>query len=616
MHLKTHWLETYENSESVDILRDLALSHTADGGAIGAEIAALIRRGDFRALCEFKIDYNDPRGTCVQFMHCRQALAFFSKLEDLDVGVDKEREAWLKFVWTEERCRETNHILKERRKGNFMFSPEIEGWLFMAASTIATVLGPVPSLERLGLRFGKGATTLTKKRQASVVQKLGAGVSCSETLFPMAKYLMGEMPQYAAAVSAMDRVDEDGVEWSSVPIRIDDGKLDFARKNALTYRATLTEPSLNGMFQMGIGDHMVRRFAAFGLDLRDQSRNQRLARVGSLTGALATLDQKSASDLQAYELIFELCPLDWATYLARATTRTVSYRGMRFPMEKFSSMGNGFTFPLESLIFWALAKAVVETTLGRKPTSDELSVFGDDVIVPSACVDGVIRLYNAVGFVINEEKSFKQGPFRESCGKDYFSGIDIRPFYQKDLVSARSLFVLHNFYVRNLDFARAEGVLNRIHPCLRIYGPDGYGDGHLLGPQDRTVKARHVRHGYAGYVFDTFTQRPRKDIRPNRPGDCVLPTYSVYRRSAEHLVPLLKDVRSLIERCEPSPRRGFEDYVKTVAFLSRFQSGMGTLVEALPFSEEKLEDESVVKAVPLPMTDDESYKRISIYTLG
>lgn len=604
MHLKAHWLEEYSNAESTDILRELALTHCSLAGAEGKKIAGYIHRQDFKSLCAFELDYTKDL-TVSEFAHLRQALGFFTKLEDLDIGIDKEEAAWKKFVWAEDRCRETNRLFKLRRSGKFQFFPEVESQLFVAQQKIAQVLGPFPGLSKLGLRFGKGATTLTKKRSASVVEKLGAGVSCSEGLFPLAKSLLEEVPAWLESLSQVDRVDEDGQEWASVPVVIHEGKLEFVPKNAKTYRATVTEPVLNGIYQLALGDFMVRRMTAFGVDLKDQTLNQRRALEGSLTGALATLDQTSASDLMALELIYDLLPLDWAVGLARARTGKITYKGWSVPLQMFSSMGNGFTFPLESLIFWALACAVVKDTPGG------VSVFGDDVIVPSEKAADVIRLYEAVGFTLNRNKSYSTGPFRESCGKDFYKGIDIRPYYQKDLVSARTLFVLHNFYVRRLDYERAEIVLRMIHPSLQIWGPDDYGDGHLVGDHPMYRKPSFERKGWRGYTFDTFSILPRKDIRPKRPGDCVLPSYSVYRRSAEHLVPIFKDV---VKRLVESRLTGAYSMAHE-RFLARFNRGFGQVAEVLPITDHKLDGGEVVKAVAMPLSSD-SYRRISIYILG
>jgi hypothetical protein len=612
-------LECHTPGESLDILRDLALSHALDGGQEGKKIARLIRRERFSELCEYELDYNAAGHTAATLIHCRQALAFFSKLENLEIGVDKEWVAWRKFEQAEDDCRETNRLLRLWQRGEVSFPPRVETWFFKAQRKIAQVLGPVPKLEELGFRFGKGATTLTRKRGASLREKFRAGFSCSEELFPMAKAILEELPVLADVTATMSRVDEDGEEWLLVPIHIHDGKLDFVPKNAKTYRAVVAEPVLNGLIQLALGDHMTRRLAAFGVDLRDQTRNQRLALMGSVSNDLATLDLSSASDTISKELVFHLLPLEWASLLARARTGHILYKGKRLTLEKFSSMGNGFTFPLESLIFWALTRAVCSA-------DDEVSVYGDDIICPSARYHEVVELLKFSGFTVNEKKSFHNGPFRESCGCDYFRGIDIRPYYQKDWVSPRTLFILHNHYVRAYDDERAKNVLRFIHPSLHLYGPDGYGDGHLLGSYNPGRRLRHYRSGYAGHIFNTFTPKGRKDIRPALPGDCVLPSYSIYQRSAD---PLLDDPLQLLlsklqrqrwdvavcsEATEPKLDTGGR-HLPFQPALRALIRGHGSLEGTLPIPDEKLRDGTVVKAVSLPGTE-ETYKMISIYTLG
>lgn len=597
-----HWLEEFNPGESTDILRDLALSHACQGGRVGSQIATLIRRERFREICEFEFSYPTflAEGyTSEQVYNCRQAVAFFSKLEGLEIGIDKEEAALEKFLEAEEACRFTNELFRAVGRG-LTFSPSVESQLFAARRKIAMVLGPVPSLERLGYRFGKGATSLTKKRMASLREKFRVGVSCSEELFPAAKAVLGELP--ALCESWADMFVHDELEsWFSIPVSIHDGRLDFVPKNAKTYRSTVTEPVLNGLYQLAIGDYMFDLLKRSGLDLRDQTRNQRLAREGSLTGALATLDLSSASDMVATELVYHLLPLDWAAFLARGRSGHVTYKGHRITLEKFSSMGNGFTFPLESLIFWALTCAVCDP-------DDVVSVYGDDIICPSDKFEGVAKLLATCGFSVNHKKSFHDGPFRESCGKDYYGGIDIRPYYQDTWVNGLTLFTLHNYYVRRGDLTRAEVVRKYIHPALQIFGPDGYGDGHLIGDHPRSKRDRHYRQGYAGYTFDTFTVRGRKDIRPALSGDFVLPAYSVYRRSGESEIADVSTEQVGKFARAPSQERG--------RFLRAFLRGFGDPSSALPIPDHKIGEGATVKGTPVPDTDPLEYKRVSIYTLA
>jgi len=54
-------------------------------------------------------------------------------------------------------------------------------------------------------------------------------------------------------------------------------------------------------------------------------------------------------------------------------------------------------------------------------------VYGDDIIVPAQHAESVSETLEAFGFKVNSRKSFWTGLFRESCGKDYYKGIDVTP---------------------------------------------------------------------------------------------------------------------------------------------------------------------------------------------
>lgn len=586
MRKLAHWLEVYPANESLDLLRTLALRHAEAGGPKAVPIIDAIKRDDLRSLVLHELDLSSEDWTPSTLYHCRQAVAFFSKLEPLEVGFDKEGAAYDKFMLSEESCKLQNEAFRAQARGEFSFLRGVEPAMLRAQRKIAQVLGPLPGFSELGYRFGKGATTLTPKRKASLREKFSRGVSCSEEMLPIAKAVLEELPLLSEAACSYEKVDEDGDEWFGLSLHLHDGKLEFVPKNVKTYRSVIVEPVLNGLYQLALGDHLTRRLATFGVDLRDQTRNQTLALEGSLTGALATLDLSAASDSISLELIFSLLPLDWAIALARGRTGHVLYRGRRIALEKFSSMGNGFTFPLQSLVFWALARAICDK-------NDVVSVYGDDIILPSAKAVELTTLLRCLGFAVNEEKSYHTGPFRESCGRDFYRGIDVRPFFQKEWVSPRTLFTLHNFYVRRGMSDFAELIHSWIHPALRIYGPDGYGDGHLLGAWHRTRKPSHVSRGWAGYTFSTFSLKGRKDIRPELPGDFVLPAYSVYQRSAEPL----QDDASVRRKLLP------------------WSSGHGEVTESLPLSDHKTESGTFVKATSLPGTEDR-YKRVTIYTFG
>jgi hypothetical protein len=277
---------------------------------------------------------------------------------------------------------------------------------------------------------------------------------------------------------------------------------------------------LNTLVQLGIGDYMAARLRKHGVDLSDQTRNQRLAQEGSLTNALATLDLSSASDTIASSLVESLLPYEWWDFLRAFRSGKASTEDGIVRLEKFSSMGNGFTFPLESLIFYSLAEACCNPEDHRT-----ISVYGDDIIVPSYAVPVLVKVLTSCGFLVNVDKSYFDGPFRESCGKDYLSGIDVRPSYLKDSLSGQTCFVLHNFYVRTGQPEPASMLLDLLDESLRIFGPDGFGDGHLLG--EHILKPLNRNRGWGGFTFETFTYKKRKAFY-KLGADYVFPAYSIY----------------------------------------------------------------------------------------
>lgn len=461
---------------------------------------------DIPALLDHRFDYSNLNVDDARLL--RQYQAFYAKFEPLVIGVDKQRSAWDSFQESERQCRITNEAFRSWSRGGFRFHPCVESVFHRAQRKISQILGPVPSLEDLHCRFGPGATTRTKKVNASWTRKLGDPLVCSRTAVPYLSEMLHTLPHL------LPFEEDEGV----ADVLVEPGKLQFVPKNAKTYRSIVVEPCLNSMFQLGVCDYMADRLRRAGIDITDQTLNQRLAREGSLTNALATLDLSSASDTVSTELVAHLLPVDWFLFLNRLRSSEVQYGEELIKLEKFSSMGNGFTFPLETLIFSSLAAACCEQ-------GDISTSYGDDIIISTSAVPLLLEVLRASGFSVNTKKSYVEGPFRESCGKDYLLGFDIRPFYFKELLCARHIFALHNFLIeRGFD---CSFLVDLLHPCLHVWGPPGYGDGHLVG--DWTGLRYRRERGWDGFVFETFSFLPRIDVsRLN--GYRVLPVYSVYVR--------------------------------------------------------------------------------------
>lgn len=500
-----------EESECADFNTITSLFHESKPLS---EISTLIQKRDFSGLCHYSLSANHI--SIDSYRHLRQVLAFFSKRKDLDIGIDTAAVAWSKAVEAESLCRESNEIFRSYFKGGFQFRPCVESVLFRAQRKISSILGDLPKLSDIKLRFGPGATTQVKKKDASVRRKLAQVFASSEDAIRLLPELLAEVPMWSGTSVRDDKRD-------IVPVSLHRGRVDFVRKTAKTDRTISVEPALNTLVQLGIGDYIAGRLRVEGVDIRDQTRNQRLAKEGSLTGALATLDLSSASDTISCGLVESLLPYEWWDFLRSARTGESSSPGGDFRLEKFSSMGNGFTFALETLIFYSLAISCCE-----RSESHHVSAYGDDLIVPTHRAPLLMEVLASCGFLVNPDKTFISGNFRESCGKDYFSGTDVRPCYIKASLSAADIFVLHNFYIRaNSPTEPSDILLEYLDESLKIWGPDGFGDGHLLGDYAKRPHNREL--GWSGYTFDTFTYKARKAFY-KLGADHVFPSYSIYMK--------------------------------------------------------------------------------------
>jgi len=104
-------------------------------------------------------------------------------------------------------------------------------------------------------------------------------------------------------------------------------------------------------------------------------------------------------------------------------------------------MGNGFTFELLTTCICA----IVHGATGLLPGKD-FWVFGDDLIVPIDKNEEAVKALVEFGFIPNREKSFAEGSFRESCGGDFFCGINVRPKYIRVGLSSMTAVEVVDFH--------------------------------------------------------------------------------------------------------------------------------------------------------------------------
>lgn len=434
------------------------------------------------------------------------ATSLLSKAVFLNTGIDKKRVALDKFAQYEQLCKGTNHRFRNLALDE-LYNSSNSSLLFAMTRKIARILGDFDPEEWFrDADWGPGVTTLLKGEHVSASNKFHSESGITRDLydlvgdiFPVAyplwyAHMAGHNFSRNCAFSF-----EVGNSLSAVP------------KNSKTDRIIAIEPGLNLFLQKGLGTMIRRRLQRAGIDLQDQRHNQRLARLGSLTGHLATVDFSSASDSISTEVIRAVLPPVWFSVLDASRSKLgVSKDGSITRWEKFSSMGNGFTFELESLIFFAAAQCVNDA-LGIQ---SEVSVYGDDVIIDVQSYETFRAFSTFLGFRVNERKSFYSPLlFRESCGVYYFRGLDCKPIFLKERLSnVESFYKLansirmfahrnHSHYGCDRSFLNCyQRLVERIPHALRCRVPLGLGDAGLISNFDEACPPRAgTRKGFEGF---------------------------------------------------------------------------------------------------------------------
>lgn len=350
-----------------------------------------------------------------------------------EIGLPKSPEdaAVEKYAASESACKRSNRRLCTSR----VYKSRYAGMVSRMQDWILRVLGETPDLDEVlsSCSFSGGAAINVGGNSTSESRKLLTKVTLTPSLRWVVPKLLKHNEQWTllimtgegAAIGSFDPA-EAAVRLLAGSSQVAYNRLDFVPKSAKIHRPIAVEPLLNNYVQSGIDVVIRRRLASWGYDLTDQTRNQALARKGSVDGSLATMDLSAASDSLSIGVAKLLLPPAWFAFLDQARSPAFKYRNDVRRYEKFVSMGNGFCFPLETLFFAAAVRAALKEVSAPIKTH---GVYGDDIIVPVEAFETLRKLLAFLGFSLNLEKSFASGPFRESCGADWYEGQDVRPVY-------------------------------------------------------------------------------------------------------------------------------------------------------------------------------------------
>lgn len=463
--------------EDVNTPRSLAASMLAKAGELVQLVALQVNPLDYR--------------TAESYFKDNVVTEFLRKCDFSDASLRQrlEQECWDRFCATEQTCYKTN-VRLSYFIDPFLTNNDVKLFDFVqrVKLRISRLVGRIPP--DLSGGFGPGATLTNQSRRSTIPDKLGSEPCGTPDAFAIYDALYSEC--------AWERYGASGPDQR--PRRLSRGNRFFTvPKTMLSLRGACLSPNVNGFLQKGVGEYLRKRLEKADIYIGERSqpnplglpinsfttadRHRRLAARASMDGSLATIDLSDASNTIAYNCVQALFPEDWFNLLTSLRERFVQRPDGRWQrLEMFSAMGNGFTFEVETIIFWAIVKTICR--------SDEVSVFGDDIICPSNKADEVLWALRWFGFTPNPRKTFTTGPFRESCGGDYFDGVPVRAHYVKQPPAAPDEWITlanglrrlaggdprtsHRWsYLRNAWFACLDAIPRNLR---NLRGPSSLGD--------------------------------------------------------------------------------------------------------------------------------------------
>lgn len=467
--------------------------------SLGLAIAA--RSGDWAAVLKHKLgpeNFIDP----FEFAKANAAITLLKKNPVIPGASEEERKAAALKAWEdgEALCYSTN-----QRLSPFLVSPLSSDapavFLRRVRRRLLSWLGQAPDDDELKARarHGPGTTFSSKVANPTAADKYDDTMSLTSGASWYLANIVGTKWGALAGARYVSNPDDcvqftKGNRWTTVP------------KTALTHRNIAIEPSLNIYFQLAVGSALrarMRKRAGWDLD-NVAGIHREMARQSSIDGRFATIDLSNASDSLCKNLVRVLLrDSSWLPILEDLRSTRTLVNGRWHVLEKFSSMGNGYTFELETCIFAAIAAECLVLRGIEPKFGQSLFVFGDDIIVPTEAAQLVVDTLQWSGFQVNKDKTFLAGPFRESCGGDYYLGVPVRGYYLKEGLSNvhhDRIFAIHNGSKVVLENAKVDP--SRFLECLRarlpvalrrMGGPTRLGDTVLHGVEPKEKWKNGIR---------------------------------------------------------------------------------------------------------------------------
>jgi hypothetical protein len=344
----------------------------------------------------------------------------------------------------------------------------------LARKLVREALGPYDPDEHMRLcRFGKRAAVGVTAKEAFLDRKVEI-LSCSEGhgLWFLHDYVTTDKILNDACIYSISQAQKEGTIKTYPLERATCLSLVNVPKKYNTFRSIMPNTVIGGFYSLGLGVYIEDRLRKINRDIRKlQDVHKKLAQQASKTRHLVTLDVSKASENFQASLVNMLCPRAWynALKFGRITKARLSNDEECY-LQSFMAMGIGFTFPLQTLLFESVIRAIA--SLVGIDSKETISVYGDDCIYPRKIHKYVIAVFNDLGFTPNMDKTFDYHFFRESCGGDYYHGVDVRPYSpnatSQDLYGVKLeafCYKILNGLLRRWDFAE---IPQAVHHLLRI----------------------------------------------------------------------------------------------------------------------------------------------------
>lgn len=206
-------------------------------------------------------------------------------------------------------------------------------------------------------------------------------------------------------------------------------------KNISKRRGIAPQPAVLMWYQQGILDALYEQvwcqpYIQEHFPIFNREVNRRIALSSSRYDHWSTYDLSNASDSVTVHLVKRVFgPNLRCALLCCRCVRTTEHA----VMHTYGTMGDATVFPTETLVIGAalLTALILARVHDSRVKLTQFTVFGDDICAQNLFwVHQMIhQVFAALGFLINDEKSFLTGRYRESCGLEAYYGVEVEPFY-------------------------------------------------------------------------------------------------------------------------------------------------------------------------------------------